>query len=168
MDWSAENSGGTSSGQLRDGTLPEEKSKSVQHKQEHFGVDCVCHVEDNDMEGDGSEDVLIVATQSEKQTTSLRKKQRSSTLLNFVKIMPKPKGGCINISSRAKSQSRKDKQTMSVIKRVSKNTMDSRNLSCPIPGCPNWGSRGFRRNGISKYLMGLHSIDLLKTSPNYM
>ena len=46
--------------------------------------------------------------------------------------------------------------------------IDVRNIFCPIPGCGNWGGRGFRRSRISKHLIGPHSADLVKDSPNYL
>ena len=42
-----------------------------------------------------------------------------------------------------------------------------RNIDCPILGCKNRGGKGFRRNGISKHIMGQHSDSLLKSSDNY-
>ena len=42
------------------------------------------------------------------------------------------------------------------------------NIWCPIPGCSNWGGRGYRRsNGISKHLKGQHAEDHKKSSPNF-
>ena len=45
--------------------------------------------------------------------------------------------------------------------------IDGRNVSCPIPGCRNQGGKGFRRQGVTKHIMGQHSDNLKKTSGNY-
>ena len=45
--------------------------------------------------------------------------------------------------------------------------LDSRNVLCPIPGCKNYGGKGFRRAGIGKHLMGQHPKDLERSSVNF-
>ena len=46
--------------------------------------------------------------------------------------------------------------------------LEKRIVLCPVLGCGNRGGKGFRRDGISKHLMGRkHFADLEKNSANY-
>ena len=80
-------------------------------------------------------------------------------MLDFVTLNPKaPKGG-----NRAWVTNRKEapgyrKATLETTD-VIKEQIYWRNVHCPIPGCGNYGGKGFRRNGITKHLMGQHSAD---------
>ena len=85
------------------------------------------------MEGGESDGVSKAVTLSEKPATSSTKKQSRNTLLNFVTFMSKPPEGLFNTLSGRTSQSRKEQQTKGLIKRVTKERIDSRNVLCPIP-----------------------------------
>ena len=63
---------------------------------------------------------------------------------------------------------RRSKVIRSLTGTAKKRPVDFQNIFCPIPGCGNWGGRGFRRSRIRKHLMGQHPNDLVKDSPNYL
>ena len=80
-------------------------------------------------------------------------KPKAKTLLDFVRVLPKPRDGDGGLSSLSTGQSEKSK-TVGWTKGVNPNKMDSRNISCPITGCKNFGGRGYRRLGISNHPIG--------------
>ena len=124
-----------------------------------------CSIENYDIE-DFSVDVSKPRRIVEKIYTASTKKPKTNTLLDFFDHMPKNPGECVNILTGNPTK-QNDMKTRGLTKSVTKKQIDCRNVWCPIPGCGNWGGKGFRRTGISKHLMDQHSSDLLRTSLNF-
>ena len=125
----------------------------------------VYEVDDNDMRRGEECDSTAVAVL--KNPSPPKKKLRTNTLLDFVKVMPKAPDGFAKKLFARESKNQGDTIIGVSSRRVTEGPTDTRNIFCPIPGCGNWGGRGFRRSRVSKHLMGQHPADLLKNSPNY-
>ena len=94
--------------------------------------------------------------------------RKIKTLPDFEKDRQKLTGKPVSVSTSNSSLALKGNRISSSVIEANKNCKDSRNVFCPIPGCRNFGGRGFRRAGISKHLMGQHSDDLVRSSPNFV
>ena len=135
MDWSVE--------KASCGSISDQKSNfNFEHEHNHVEAVGVCMKNDYDMGRDGK---CCSKTEPvpKKSLNPPAKRLRTNTLLNFVKVMPKAPN---NFSSKFFAREPKPQDymiTSGLTGKVKKAQIDTRNVFCPLPGCRNWGGRGF-------------------------
>ena len=167
MEWSSDSAHETTLQQLTPCEVTPEKCEP---DAKTACMDLCCSSENNrngdEWSMDHDESLFLTEEMLGKSLSPEKKKGKTNTLLDFFEVLPNAVQDGVSNYTAGKWERRINRGSSCLTKPKFK--LEKGNVLCPVPGCGNQGGKGFRRDGVSKILMGRkHFADLARNSANY-